>query len=92
MHPPGARGGAGPGSEAVAEASGNEQEEDEEEEVRVLRAGAGAAPERDEEFERELASLVLEHQGRATPAIGQPVRRLSLYSGWVYLGTPCSVM
>ena len=82
MHPPGARGGAGPGSEAVsAEASGNEQEEGEEEEVHVLRAGAGAALERDEEFERELASLVLEHQGRATPTIGQLVRRLWLHSG-----------
>ena len=72
MVAPGARGRGDAGARgASAAGSGDEPEqggEGEDEEVRVLRGGARAAPERNDEFERELAALVLEHQGRAAPA------------------------
>ena len=69
----GARDRAGPGSRGAtsAEASGSEAEGDEE--VRLLGGSGAAAPERDDEFEAELAALVLKHQGRAPPAPA-PVR------------------
>ena len=35
--------------------------------MRLLGGGTGAAPERDDDFEAELAALVLKHQGRAPP-------------------------
>ncbi|KAK9825703.1 hypothetical protein WJX81_008105 [Elliptochloris bilobata] len=63
----GARGGRGFRSRAASvEASGDEAEGDDE--VRLLGSGTSAAQERDEEFEAELAALVLKHQGRALPA------------------------
>ena len=72
MGAPGARGRRDAGARGASEAGSGEEPEDggegEDEEVRVLRGGARAAPERDDEFERELAALVLEHQGRAAPA------------------------
>ena len=67
-HRAGARDRVGPGSRGAAstEASGSEAEG--EEEVRLLGGSGAPAPERDNEFEAELAALVLKHQGRAPPA------------------------
>ena len=74
----GARDRVGPGSRGAqsAEASGSEAEGDEE--VRLLGGSGAAAPERDDEFEAELAALVLKHQGRAPPA-SAPVQVVQQY-------------
>ena len=72
-HHTGARGGAGPGSRGAASAEASGSEAEGEEEVRLLGGSGAAAPERDDEFEAELAALVLKHQGRAPPAPA-PVR------------------